>query len=206
MSRRILGAGKGMGREAFSNRQRATVTPAKTGTSLIVLAAICGALTDCRGADLPVYIYADVSGSVRPGDVAQVLNSLTRRLSSYEGADAVVVSVTPFVEDAFMATTFAEVRIPGNQPAPCPASATEIRISKVYESARMRQCDAYRVQQARDASQHRAAETAKLSAAFEHLPKLPGKCTAVPKQYVETENRRFSYEPVFASEILPRWF
>ena len=143
---------------------------------------LCGAPTSCEAADLPVYIYADLSPSARAGDVTQVLNDLAQRLSSYEGADALAISVTPFYEDAFMARPFVEVKISGKHPFACPIPISEpVALSKGFAEAHKRQCEELRAEADREAMRRRSLEIAKLTTAIDRFSglKLPGHCTAL---------------------------
>jgi hypothetical protein len=153
-----------------------------SGAVALVTAILCGAPTMCRAAALPVYIYADLSPSARAADVTQVLNDLAQRLSNYEGGDALVISVTPFYENGFMAAPFVEVKIPGKSPYACPLPVTEVAgISKGFATARTQQCEELRAEADREATRRRSLEIAKLTAAIDNLSalRLPGHCTAV---------------------------
>src|ERR1017187_5749211 len=88
--------------------------------AILAIAALFGAPAISRAADLPVYLYTDVSPSARAGEVIHILKNFSNRLSNYEGTDTLVVSVIPFFEDPFMATPTVMVSIPGNRPAACP--------------------------------------------------------------------------------------
>src|ERR1017187_5372437 len=141
-----------------------------------------------RAADLPVYLYPDVSPSARAGEVIHILKNFSNRLSNYEGTDTLVVSVIPFFEDSFMATPTEMVSIPGDRPAACPMAGPDNEIAKLSrsyaETARRdaaRQCDEFRAKARREAALQRSAEIAKLTEAIDRLSglKLPGRCTAV---------------------------
>jgi hypothetical protein len=97
-------------------------------------AAIFGAPIASRAADLPVYVYPDVSPSARAAEVIQVLKNFTARLPNYEGSETVALSVIPFFEDAFTAAPMAQVRIPGSRPVSCLAADTESDIAKLSKS------------------------------------------------------------------------
>jgi hypothetical protein len=153
---------------------------AKAGAAGLVLMLFGGAT--CRAADVPVYVYVDVSPSARAGDVTQLLKNFARELAGYEGVEALAVSIVPFYENAFMATSFVDVKIPGNRPRECPLAATElVSISRNYAEAQRRQCDQFRLQARREAESGRSTEISKLSGAIDRLAelKLPGRCTAV---------------------------
>ena len=141
-----------------------------------------------RAADIPVYLFPDVSPSARAGDVIRVLKDFSGRLANYDGESTLVLTVTPFYEDAFMAASTLRVVIPGNRQLACPAApaGSEIaRLSRTYgESAKRdadRKCDELRAQARRDDGTRRTAEIAKLAAAIDQLAglNLPGRCTAV---------------------------
>jgi hypothetical protein len=152
----------------------------KTGAAGVVATLLCGAT--CRAAELPVYVYVDVSPSARAGDVTQLLKNFARGLSVYEGPDGLTVSVIPFYENAYMATSLAEVTKPGNRTRDCPVTNTEIvTISKSYAAVQQRRCDQLRVVARQGAAKTRSAEISRLSAAIDRLSelKLPGRCTAV---------------------------
>ncbi|HLJ45448.1 MAG TPA: hypothetical protein VKU01_05550 [Bryobacteraceae bacterium] len=150
------------------------------GAAGLALAILCGAT--CRASDLPVYVYVDVSPSARSSETTQILKNLAQSLSAYEGADALAVSVIPFYENSFMATSVLSVTIPGNRARDCPVAASElVRISQHYGDAQRRQCDQLRAAANKEAGVSRAAAIAKLSTTVDRLSeiKLPGRCTAV---------------------------
>src|ERR1017187_577141 len=156
--------------------------------AILAIAALFGAPAISRAADLPVYLYTDVSPSARAGEVIHILKNFSNRLSNYEGTDTLVVSVIPFFEDPFMATPTVMVSIPGNRPAACPMAGPDNEIAKLSrsyaETARRdaaRQCDEFRAKARREAALQRSAEIAKLTEAIDRLSglKLPGRCTAV---------------------------
>lgn len=163
------------------------IAPAAT-TAVMLAMALFGAPTPCRAADIPVYVYPDLSPSARAGEVIQVLKTFTARLSNYQGDETVALSVIPFFEEAYSAAPMVLVRIPGSLPVSCPAADKDseiARLSKSYaENARRdaaRKCDELRAQARRDAAIQRAAEIGRLADAVNRLPglKLPGRCTAV---------------------------
>jgi hypothetical protein len=152
----------------------------KAGAAGLVLMLLGG--VTCRAADVPVYIYVDVSPSARAGDVTQLLKNLARKLSGYEGADALAISIIPFYENAYMATSFVDVKIAGNRARDCPVTTSElVSISRNYADAQRRQCDQFRAQTRRETEVGRSTEISKLSAAIDRLAelRLPGRCTAV---------------------------
>lgn len=170
---------------APANRILKAIAQATTAGALI--ATLC-ATPVCRAADVPVYVYADVSPSARAGDVVRNLKGFAGRLLNYEGPDTLVVSVIPFFEDSFMATPLVKVTIPGTRAVTCTMDGTDSEIAKLSrtyaENARRdatRQCDAKRDQARRDAAVQRAAEAEKLNSAIDRLSglRLPGRCTAV---------------------------
>jgi len=157
-------------------------------TAVMLAVALFGAPALSQAADLPVYVYPDLSPSARAGEVIQVLKNFTARLSNYEGSETVALSLIPFFEEAYMAAPTAQVRIPGSRPVSCPVADTESEIAKLSrsyaENARRdaaRKCDELRAQARRDAGMQRAAEIGRLADAVNRLPrlKLPGRCTAV---------------------------
>jgi len=165
---------------------RAIAPPVSVAVFLI--AALCSAPTIGHAADLPVYLYADVSTSARGGDVTSILKSFTGKVSTYEGAETLTISVVPFYEQAFMATAVVRISIPGTRQVACPAGAvmSEIaRLSRTAEEAARREsqrkCDGLRDQARREAAVQRSAEIAKLTAAIDNLAgrKFMGRCTAV---------------------------
>lgn len=167
------------------NRILKAIAPATMAVALIT--TLCAAPV-CRAADVPVYVYVDVSPSARAGDVVRNLKGLSGRLSNYEGPDTLVVSVIPFFEDSFTATPVVKVSIPGTRPVTCTLDGADNEIAKISrsfaETAKRdatRQCDAKRDQARRDAALQRAAEAEKLNAAIDRLSalRLPGRCTAV---------------------------
>lgn len=159
----------------------------------VSVAALVGAVlvaTPATGkaADMPVYLFADVSPSARSGDVIRILKTFSGRLTSYEGESTLIVTLTPFYEDAFMAASTIRVSIPGNRQVSCANVEPEseiARLSKAYaETAKreaVRKCEEARNQVRREENARRSAEIAKLTAAIEQLGdlKLPGHCTAV---------------------------
>jgi hypothetical protein len=160
---------------------------APTTTTVALVVALFGASVLHAG-DLPVYVFPDLSPSARSGEVIRNLKNLSTRLARYDGPDTLLVSVTPFFEDAYGASSVVTVNIPGVRPMVCPAPewGSEIaRLSKSYaENARReaeRLCDARREQARREVTAQRSAEIAKLNAAIDHLSTLhlPGRCTAV---------------------------
>jgi hypothetical protein len=120
--------------------------------------------------------------------VIRVLKAFSLSLASYDGENTLILSLTPFYEDAFLATSTVRVVIPGNRQISCASAEprSEIaRLSKTYaETARReaaRKCDELRAQARREDGTRRAAEIAKLLTAIDQLASLnmPGRCTAV---------------------------
>jgi len=155
---------------------------------VLVVAALIGSSAIVQAADLPIYLYPDVSPSARGGDVIRVLKGFAGRLLTYNGEDTLIVTIVPFYEEAYMAVPLVRVAIPGNRTVPCPSArpASEIeRLSKSYaESARhdaVRKCEELRAQARRDDGAQRPDAVAKLTAAIDRLAglNLPGHCTAV---------------------------
>jgi hypothetical protein len=153
-----------------------------------VIAVLLGLPAASLAADLPVYLYPDVSPSARGGDVIHVLKGISSQMSTYEGENTLVVTLIPFYEDAYMASSTVRVGIPGHRRPACPDATTDseiARLSKTYaESARRdaaRQCEELRAQAHREDATRRAAGLAKLAEAIEKLSglSLPGHCTAV---------------------------
>jgi hypothetical protein len=147
----------------------------------VLLLILIGGST-CRAADIPVHIYVDVSPSARAGDVTQVLKSFAGELSRYEGPDALAVSVIPFYQDAFMATSFVDVRVAGSAAHACLVVPNElVMISKHYANEQRQQCDKVHSDARRLAETSRSAEISKMNAAIDRIAelKLPGRCTAV---------------------------
>lgn len=163
------------------------IAPPVTVTILLI-AALFGAPSVGQAADIPVYIYSDVSASARAGDVVDTLKAFTAKLSNYDGTETLSVSVVPFYEQAFTAKATAQVRIPGTRAVSCPEAAvnSEIaRLSRSYADAEKQKaaqkCDLLRTQARRDSDAQRASEIAKLMAAIDGLSglKITGRCTAV---------------------------
>ncbi len=153
---------------------------AKAGAAGLLLMLFGGAT--CRAADVPVYVYVDVSPSARTGDVTQLLKNFVRELAGYEGVESLDVSIVPFFENAYMATSFVDAKIAGNRTRDCPLAASElVSISRNYADAQRRQCDQLRQQARKEAETGRSTEISKLAAAIDRLAelKLPGRCTAV---------------------------
>jgi hypothetical protein len=184
-TRSIPPGSDGSGPPLASRSLKAIAAPMTTAMVMIML---LGMPVTGRAEDLPVYLYPDVSPSARAGDVIQILKIFTSRFSTYSGADDLLVSLVPFYEDAFMATTTLQVRIPGSRPTACPATDQESevgRLSRVYAEAAKRdaarRCEELRAQARRVHSANQATEISKLNAAIDRLTslKLPGHCTAV---------------------------
>jgi hypothetical protein len=155
---------------------------------VLMVALLFGAPATGKAADMPVYLFPDVSPSARSGDVIRVLKAFSVSLASYDGESTLVVSLVPFYEDAFMAVSTVRVIIPGNRHISCASAEprSEIaRLSKTYaETARReaaRKCDELRAQAWREDGARRAAEVAKLLTAIDQLASMnmPGHCTAV---------------------------
>ncbi|HLN28250.1 MAG TPA: hypothetical protein VE957_07085 [Terriglobales bacterium] len=179
------GPGAGAPPNPVSRVLKAIAAPA--AAALVVL-ALFGAPATAQAADIPVYLFPDVSPSARSGDVIRVLKTFSARLSSYDGESTLVLSLTPFYEDAFMAASTVRVVIPGNRQVSCASAESDseiVRLSKPYaETARRdaaRKCDELRTQARREDSARRTTEIAKLAAAIDQLAglNLPGRCTAV---------------------------
>jgi len=159
--------------------------------TLVIAATVAGVLgcaPEIRAAEVPVYVYPDVSPSVRTAEVHHVLKELSLRLEQYEGANPLAISVIPFYEDVYSAVPLIRIRIPSTASPACdgPVPQTEIgRLSKTYASSAKREADA-KCDAARDAAlaaahRQRDAEIAKFNAAIDHLGDLRiiGRCTAV---------------------------
>jgi len=156
-------------------------------TVLVVMAALFGTPV-LRAADVPVYVYPDVSPSARAGDVIRILKNFSGWLSNYEGTDTLVVSLVPFFEDVYLAAPVVKVTIPGIRPVTCSMAGADselARLSRSYaETAKRdaaRQCGERRDQARREAAIQLSAELAKLNGAIDQLAglKVLGRCTAV---------------------------
>lgn len=139
----------------------------------LIIAMLFGSLSISRAAELPVYVYADVSPSARAGNVTNVLSDFSNRLSQYDNNTPLVISLIPFFEEAFTAKPTLRLTIQGATTCPTPKSEL-VHISKTYSEANARECANLRTQE-------RSQAIGKLSAAIDALRglKLPGRCTAV---------------------------
>ena len=111
------GPGAGAPPNPVSRVLKAIGPPA--AAAILVVAMFLGAPAVGRAADMPIYLYTDVSPSARGGDVIRVLGSFAGRLSNYDGENILVITLIPFYEDAFMAVPTVRVSIPGNRRGPC---------------------------------------------------------------------------------------
>ena len=97
-----------------------------------VIAVLLGLPAASLAADLPVYLYPDVSPSARGGDVIHVLKGISSQMSTYEGENTLVVTLIPFYEDAYMASSTVRVGIPGHRRPACPDATTDSEIAVSY--------------------------------------------------------------------------
>lgn len=162
---------------------------APAAVAALMMTALFPLPASAQAADIPVHLFPDVSPSARSGDVIRVLKSFSGRLSSYDGESTLVVNLTPFYEDAYLAAPTLRVIIPGKRSVACDTAAapeSEIaKISRTYAAGAKREanrkCDEKRNQALQQDNARRAAAIAKLTTAIDQLAtmNMAGKCTAV---------------------------
>ena len=161
---------------------------APAAVAVLIVAALFGAAAPAQAADIPVYLFPDVSPSARSGDVVRVLKTFSARLATYDGENTLNLTMTPFFEDAYLASSTVRVVIPGSRPVACDNAAPEneiAKISRTYAAGEKREadrkCDEKRNQVRQQDAARRAAEIAKLTAAIDQLAgmNIQGHCTAV---------------------------
>ena len=159
----------------------------KSAMPFAIMAAIMWA-SNLHAADLPVYVYTDISPSIRFVEVSNVLKDLSLRLEQYEGPNTLVVTLVPFYSDAYSAPSIVRIRVTPAANPKCDETValTELaRISKTYVEAAKKtasaKCEVGRNQTRIEALKQRKDEISKLNAAIQRLAemKLGGHCTAV---------------------------
>ena len=133
-SERSIPPGPGAGGPPAAPVNRVLKAITSPVAAMVLVAALVGLPVVGRAADLPIYLYPDVSPSARSGDVVHVLKGFTSRLADYDGEDVLIVTLVPFYEDAFMAVATARVAIPGNRIIPCPIAKAPSEIERLSKS------------------------------------------------------------------------
>lgn len=151
------------------NRVTRFLNAIRPATTILLMVTLLYMPSMSRGADIPVYIYCDLSPSARAGDVADVLKDFSSRLSHYKGNDPLVITLTPFFQSAFLASPAVSVTIPGTRKVDCSSAVDRNELaylSRSYaESAKselLQHCAAVRTQARQQEAAQRSAAIAKL--------------------------------------------